>query len=271
MSDRAPLPNDRVPSPEGERADGPVASSPRSPSENATSESPRVRLVGLWRGREINTRAQLHLDAHALHMASETGPSFAITLNSLDGYQLSPSHAVLYVHGGDVLDVSWLDEHARLALRQALDAACAMPELTRSLRAFGNPPTEAEAAHDRWFAPLLTMRRAVVGVSDPLQQLALFDVDRLAEELTRALTELAAQRTGGDPARTRALEAMFEEHTEAVRESLGRTALAATTLEGSAPDSRIADWRRWVDCLREVYERADAAWPDLAAAYRSGP
>ncbi len=232
---------------------------------------PNTRVVGLWRGSEVDAAATLRADQHALLFERETASLMRVPLSALDGWQLSVSQVVLYLRDGDVLDVSLLSDSARVNMRSALDAACIMPELTRSLRAFGRTTGDYEAEHDRWFAPLLTLRRALVGVSDPLRQVALFDADHIGAELTRALAELAAQRTGGDPARSRALEAVFEEETEAVRVSLARAGLAASALEGSAPDSRLADWRRWVDMLRELYERADNAWPAIAASCRAGP
>ncbi len=232
---------------------------------------PNARVVGLWRGTEVDTAATLRAEAQALLFERESAPSMRLQLSALDGWQLSVSQVVLYLHNGDVLDVALLSDSARATVRTALDAACSMPELTRSLRALGSAAGENEAPHDRWFAPLLGLRRALVGVSDPLRQVALFDADALGAELTRALLELAAQRTGGDAARARALEAVFEEETELVRVALARAALAASALEGSAPDSRLADWRRWVDALRELYEKADNAWPVIAASYRAGP
>ncbi len=232
---------------------------------------PNLRVVGLWRGSEVDTAAVLRSEQQALLFDRQAAPVMRVPLSSLDGWQLSVSQVILYLRDGDVLDVALLSDSARATMRGALDAACVMPELTRSLRAFGTAVGENEAQHDRWFAPLLTLRRALVGVSDPLRQVALFDADHLSAELNRAIVELAAQRTGGDPSRSRALEAVFEEETEPVRISLARAGLAASALEGSAPDSRLADWRRWVDTLRELYERADNAWPVIAASYRAGP
>lgn len=230
-----------------------------------------ARLVGLWRGREIDEPVVLRVDEHALIAERAAAPSMRMAFVVLDGVHMDGDKAHLYVHGGDVLELTLLDDSARALLRGAIDAAFAMPELTRSLRAFGGAYGESEPAHDRWFAPLLAARRQLVGVSDPMRQLALFDIDRVGAELWRALTELAVQRTGGDAARARALEAILEENAQSVREAVARVALAATTLEGSAPDSRLGDWRRWVSALRELYAAADSAWRDIATSLRAGP
>lgn len=232
------------------------------------SECP-TRLVGLWRGREIDLLANLHVEESALRFEPASAPPVRVRMDALDGCQLNEANAVLYLSSGDVLDVSLLDETSRLVMRAAIESAYTMPELTRSLRELGAIGGSDAAAHDRWFAPLLVARRALVGVSDPLRQLGLFDVNRLRDELARALTELAAQRAGGDAPRTRALEAILEDETEPVRRAMARVALAASALEGSESDSRLGDWRRWVRELMELYRAADNAWPAIARVLRS--
>lgn len=232
---------------------------------------PNARLIGLWRGREIDEPVALRADEQALLADRAAAPSMRVAFAVLDGVHMHGEKAHLYLHDGDVLELTLHEESSRALLRRAIDAAFVMPELTRSLRAFGGAYGESETAHDRWFAPLLAARRHVVGISDPMRQLALFDIDRVGAELSRALTELAVQRTGGDARRARALEAILEENTATVREALARVALAATTLDGSAPDSQLGDWRRWVSALRGLYSAADAAWPDIATSLQTGP
>ncbi len=235
------------------------------------AEDATVRVVGLRRGREIDDIARVRFEDGALVFHPAAGSPLRVTLATLDGCRIGGSQATLYLHGGDVLEVTFAADGARAVVRAAIEAASTVPELTRSLRAFGRAHGDLASAHDRWFAPLLAVRRAVVGVSDPLRQAALFDVDRVGGEIARALEELAVQQAGGDPARARALEAVLEEETEPVRVALARVALASTTLEGSAPDSQLADWRRWMDTVRELFRRADDAWPGIAAALRTGP
>jgi hypothetical protein len=229
----------------------------------------RTRVVGLWRGREIDVPASLHLEASALRFEPAAAPPVRVRIDALDGCQLNAANAVLYLSSGDVLDVSLLNESARLAMRAAIESAFTMPELTRSLRELGAIGGGDASAHDRWFAPLLTARRALVGVSDPLRQLALFDMDKLRDELARALAELAAQRAGGDAPRARALDAILEDETEPVRRAMARVAIAASALQGSESDSQLGDWRRWVRELLELYRAADNAWPSIARALRT--
>jgi hypothetical protein len=44
--------------------------------------------------------------------------------------------------------------------------------------------------------------------------------------------------------------------------------VAGDALRGGALDTRIADWRCWVDTVRAVYAAADDAWPAFAAELR---
>lgn len=228
-----------------------------------------VRVVGLRRGREIEAELPMQLAAQALRFGNEP-TELVVPLAEIDGWQDAGGRVTLYLVGGDVLDVSIDTDEARRLMRATLDAACAPPELARSLRAFGDVREGDHASHDRWFGPMLRARVAIEGVSDPLRQCALLDADRIGAEVERAIEELAAVRTGGDPSRTRALAAGIEEETEAVREALARVALAAATLQGSAPDSRLADWRLWIETVRSLFRALDDAWPAVARVLRDG-
>jgi hypothetical protein len=226
-----------------------------------------LRVVGLRRGREIDAELPVQLSAHVLTFGDGL---LVVPLAEVDGWQESEGHVTLYLTGGDVLDLSVTTDAARQLVRATIEAACSPPELARSLRAFGDVREADHATHDRWFGPMLRARAAIEGVSDPLRQCALLDADRLGAEVERAIEEMAAVRTGGEPSHTRALAAAIEEETEGVREALARLALAAGTLEGSAPDSRLADWRLWIETVRSLFRALDEAWPAVARVLRDG-
>jgi len=228
-----------------------------------------LRVIGLRRGREIDAVLPVQLGAETLTFAAGA-VVLVVPLREIDGWQETAGRVTLYLTGGDVLDLSMDTDEARQLARATLDAACAPPELARSLRAFGDVREGDHASHDRWFGPILRARAAIEGVSDPLRQCALLDTNRLGAEIERSIEELAAVRTGGDPARTRALAAGIDEETEAVRDALTRVALAAGTLEGSAPDSRLADWRLWIETVRALFRAIDDAWPAVARVLRDG-
>ncbi len=242
-----------------------------SPTSTGHATVDVSRLVGLWRGAEVDGPARLSRDGEALSFECARGGTLRIPIVSLEGLDVVPPRALLYVRGGDLLDVRLDGDEARAFFRAVQDDAFALPEFTRSLRHLGTSPARGGGdACERWFAPLLAARRRAAGVTDPLRQVALLEADQLARDLASTLAELAALRTGGAPALTRALEAMLEEETEGVREALAGTALAAATLQGSAADTRLADWREWVQQLQVLFRRADEVWPRMAMVLEGG-
>jgi hypothetical protein len=234
------------------------------PASTANATVEVSRLVGLWRGAEVDGPARMSREDGALSFERARGATLRIPFASLEGLEVVPPRALLYVRGGDLLDVRLDDDDARAFFRAVQDDVFALPEFTRSLRHLGASPARGGGeACERWFAPLLAARRRAAGVTDPLRQAALLEADQLAREMAVTLAELAALRTGGAPAPTRALEAMLEEETESVREALAGAALAAATLQGGAADTRLADWREWVQQVQVVFRRADEAWPGM--------
>ncbi len=115
---------------------------------------------------------------------------------------------------------------------------------------------------------MLNARRTVEGVSDPQRQLALMDAAALARAMEAAMGEIAALERPGDLPAQRAVEAAIEEAADGMFVSFDRLALAADTLRGSAPDTVLADWRRWTRALREVFAAADEAWGRAHAELR---
>jgi hypothetical protein len=226
-----------------------------------TDVAPRAtaHVVGFVRGREIDATAELELDGPTLVIFWSRATPWRLALEGIDGVSLGNAQLTLYLASGDVLDLTG-DDTLRALGAQLVDRACAMPELTRGLRSLGSRRGTPGSAHDAWFAPLLSARRAVEGVSDPLRQVELLDATRLAETMTRVMAELAAIRAPTDAAMQRGIEAALEEDAEPLFAALARLALAADVLRGSALDSRLADWRRWVEMLRGVFAAADESW-----------
>ncbi len=224
-----------------------------------TYASTQVQVVGIVRGREVNARADVSLETDALVISWAQATPWRIAYDGLDGVAHGATQLTLYLSSGDVLELDGDDSVRGLAL-QLIDRACTMPELTRGLRSLGSRRGAPGAAHDAWFGPLLAARRAVEGVSDAQRQLLLIDGAQLGRNMQRAMEELAALSAPGDDARQRAIEAAIEEDAIDMFVALQRLALTAEALRGSALDTRFADWRRWVDALREVFAEADEAW-----------
>ena len=218
-----------------------------------------AHVVGIVRGREIDARAEVELDGPTLVIFWSRATPWRLALEGIDGASIGDRQLTLYLASGDVLDLTG-DDGLRVLGMQLMDRASVMPELTRGLRSLGSRRGTPGTAHDAWFAPLLSARRAVEGVSDPLRQVELLDAPRLTETITRVISELAAIRAPTDAAMQRGIEAALEEDAEPLFAALQRLELAADALRGSAPDSRLADWRRWVEMLRGVFAAADESW-----------
>jgi hypothetical protein len=96
----------------------------------------------------------------------------------------------------------------------------------------------------------------------------LLDAATLTKDIERAIAEIAATTAPGDPAQQRAVEAAIEEEAAAVFTAIASMGLAGDALRGGALDTRIADWRQWVETVRGVFAAADDAWTGIAAELR---
>lgn len=220
-----------------------------------------VRVVGMVRGREIARPARVSVEADALVLSWQDAAPWQLAFDGLEGVHIGSTSVTLYLRDHDVLELTGDDALRPVALR-LLDRACRMPELTRGLRHFGAVRGTAalQAAHDRWFAPLLAVRRAVVDVSDPSRQVALMDAAQLRDAVARAIEELAATAAPTDVAERRALEAALEDEAEPIFAALVRARVAQDAVLGGAEDTRLADWRRWIEEMRRVFAELDDAW-----------
>ena len=227
----------------------------------------QARVVGIVRGREIDTSASVTIEQDTLVLAWQDATPWRLSMSGIDGIAGGPSALTIYLAGNDVLELRGDDQLRPLGL-QLLDHACAMPELTRGLKSLGSSRGTPMAAHDRWFAPLLAARRSVEGVSDPTRQVMLLDAATLTKEIERAISEIAASKSPGDAAEQRAVEAALEEEAEPVFAAIAMMGRAADAWRGGAVDTRIADWRQWVDTVRRVFAAADDAWTGIAVELR---
>ena len=229
------------------------------------------RLVGLWRGHEVDADVHAECDGDALRFeAVGGGTTWRLPLARLDGLAEDSTHARFYVAGGDVLELDGDDRVGALA-RRARDAACVMPEITRDLRALGTAafadPADA-TLHDAWFGPFLDARRAAQSVTDPARQVALADAPALARRMDDVIARLAATHADGAPPRERAIAARLEDATAPVHDALAELALSGDAARVAEADSQLAEWRRWVAAFARVMRAVDGAWPLVRVAVR---
>jgi hypothetical protein len=151
----------------------------------------------------------------------------------------------------------------------------ALPELTRTLRTFGSRRgtrsrrDSAAADQKRFFGPLLEARRAAGSSSAPAATVAAFDASTLAEALTAALRQFAAERHAEEGPARRALEAELDEIAEPLLAALSALAEAGAGARNALDD--LKSWRSWAGQLRTTFEVADRVWMSLDVALDSAP
>jgi hypothetical protein len=136
-----------------------------------------------------------------------------------------------------------------------------LPELARSLRAFGAPRDAAgEAAHSAVFVPLLDARaRATTG--DVEVALSALRGEALGVRIEARVAD-AAEAGETDPARARARGARARELLEPLRLDLRALDALAAKARGTGPDS--PEWSGWVAQLKRVFTSADDACRAIA-------
>ena len=148
----------------------------------------------------------------------------------------------------------------------------ALPELTRTLRAFGSSRarrvgpggrTTDATEQRRFFAPFLDARRAAGAVSGEAT-IATFNGRALADALTETLKHFAADRQPEPGPARRALEAELVDASEPLFDSLAVLSESADAALAATEDLRL--WRAWSTQLRTTFETADRVWMSLDEA-----
>lgn len=150
--------------------------------------------------------------------------------------------------------------------------ARALPELTRTLRAFGSSRARRSAPggrttdateQRRFFAPFLDARRAA-GVASGQAAIAAFGGSALADALTETLRQFAADRQPEPGPARRALEAELVDASEPLFDELTALRESADAAMAASEDLRL--WRGWSAQLRRTFEAADRVWMSLDEA-----
>lgn len=229
-----------------------------------------VRVVGIVRGKEVDASADLSLDHDALVLDWAQAAAWRLDLEGIEGVSAGTNSLTVYLRDHDVLELSGSEALRPFGL-SVMDRACRMPELTRGLKSFGVPRYAArggagmlQSAHDAWFAPLLSARKAVHGVSDPTRQVALLDGAALDAAMLEAAARISALMAPDNAAEQRAIEAAIEDEAAEMFTALGALRAAAETVRTGETDTRFADWRRWVATVGAVFAAADEAWAGIA-------
>ncbi|HEX6966356.1 MAG TPA: hypothetical protein VF166_11190 [Gemmatimonadaceae bacterium] len=215
-------------------------------------------VTGLWRGVDLGGEAQLDIARYDLTLVTRRG-AVSIPYTSLDGVRVRETYAELYLDTGDVLSLDQVAALTELAA-EIERRACALPEVTRSLRALGSPRAAPTPEHDRFFAPLLEARRVAEGTTELDEVLRAFEPKALRAGILQRLSMFAAERYPDDPPERRALEAELHECAETLCARFDALARCAEGVRASGESERFVAWRAWARELMRTFECADECW-----------
>jgi hypothetical protein len=180
--------------------------------------------------------------------------------------------------GGEEIDLVIRDgTHVTITAAEDVRAEIAgrcrsVPELTRTLRAFGSTRgrrvapggrTTDAGEQQRFFAPFLDARRAAGGAVGN-GAIEAFARASLADALTATLRQFATDRQPEPGPARRALEAELVDASEPLFDALAALRESAEAALASVDDLRL--WRAWSAQLRTTFETADRVWIALDEA-----
>jgi hypothetical protein len=234
------------------------------------------------RSREIVELQAVHLADGELGRGTAMVDSDALTVVGIDGDERRvrlPLATIDAVYAGDgELALSLRDgSTVRLAMAGAsgfadhlLAHCCTLPELTRTLRAFGSrrgqrgSRASGASEQQRFFAPLVDARRQAVRSGSPFDAIELFDAAAIESAINATLNRFATERYGENGPARRALEAELADLAEPLHAALHGLAEAAVIVRQADGDLRV--WRAWCSALKTTFEVADRVWLALDAA-----
>jgi len=214
-------------------------------------------------GRDVSMEALVSLDAETLTLATSRG-RVALPITSLSGAREENGVLLVYRRRGDVVRMGPAAELGGLAL-ELERYVHTLPELTRSLRALGSHRAAAIAEHDRFFAPLLSARRAAEAGRSTTVTLDAFSAPALRATLLDTLATFAAERYPDEPPERRALHAELVDEVAPLLARLDALNAARTSLDQSADAVRYDAWRLWMAALQRVFDCADERWETVRA------
>lgn len=225
----------------------------------AAALSPRrVMLGGLLRGRELDGEAILSLDAEALSLDTAHG-RISLALAQLEGIRVPGDVLELYLATGDVIQLEQAPELNALAAGIAAQV-CAIPEMTRSLRALGAGSLAAGEEHDRFFGPLLEARLLAERAPNLVALRAAFDAAALSAAIAEVLEEIAVERYPADAGERRALVAELRDGAHDLFARIAELERSENLLGACDDSERFVRWREWSAVLRNVFRSADESW-----------
>ena len=237
------------------------------------ADSRRVTLGGLLRGRELEGEAMVSLDAESVALDTARG-RISLALAHLEGIRVPGDVLELYLANGDVIELQEAPELNALA-REIASQACAIPEMTRSLRALGAGSLAAGDEHDRFFGPLLEARLLAERAPNLVALRAAFDAAALRASVDHVVEEIATERYPAAAGERRALIAELRDNAHELFARIAELERAENALGACDDSERFVRWREWSGVLRNVFRSADESWilihPVLSDDRRAAP
>jgi len=168
----------------------------------------------------------------------------------------------LYLATGDVIQLEQAPDPNALATEIA-SRICAIPEMTRSLRALGAGSLAAGEEHDRFFGPLLEARLIAERAPNLVATRAAFAAAALRAAMEQVVADIGAERYPREPGERRALVAELSEHAHELFARIAELERAEAALGASHDSERFMLWRRWTVVLRDVFRSADSSWVEI--------
>ena len=229
-----------------------------------------VELLAVYLADADLGRGTAMVDAEALTVVGSDAEDrpMRVPLSAIDAIAVTDDELSLALRDGSTVRLA--AEGASRFADRLLAHCCTLPELTRTLRAFGSRRGQrarraaGAVEQQRFFAPLVDARRQAVRLGRPLDAIDLFDALSIESAIHTTLNRFAAERYGENGPARRALEAELTDLAEPLDAALAALADAAVSARQADGDLRV--WRLWCAALKTTFETADRVWLALDAA-----
>jgi len=212
--------------------------------------------------------AMIDSDALTLVRRDAEDRPLRVALSAIEAVAVQDDELTLALRDGSTVRLATTSA-SRLA-EHLLAHCCTLPELTRTLRAFGSrrgqraTRTAGAAEQQRFFAPLVDARRQAMRAGSPFDAIELFDAAAIDVAVVAILSRFAAERYAESGPARRALEAELSDLAEPLQAALRDLDEAASNARQANGDLRA--WRAWCGALKSTFEAADRVWLALDAA-----
>ena len=225
-----------------------------------------VLVRGVVRGRPLDGEGLFRATREGFELRTSAG-ALAVPCAALEGVEVRGEDVSLFLAGGAEMQ---LEGGGRMiaAARELVTRSCAIPELTRALRALGARNTLGRE-QEMLFGPLLAARRRAERASEMRTRVAAFEAAALRDACEEALRDAATRRFPDEPPDRRALAAELHELAHRYMSALDRLEQSAAAVR-AAPDAvQLRRWREWTESVAALFTAADRLWlawaPVLAA------